>query len=61
MRSAIVVFGAISAIEVAPVRNVQAALQRFAVFETLSRFQDVVAGKFAADFVEQLHSVSDNK
>jgi hypothetical protein len=32
-------------------------LQRLAVFETLSRFQDVVAGEFAADFVEQLHAV----
>ena len=53
----VVVFGAISAIEVALVRHIKAALQRFAVFETLRRFQDVVAGKFTADFVEQLHAV----
>ena len=57
MRSAIIVFGAISTIEVAPVRHVQAALQRFAVFETLSRFQNVIAGEFAADFIEKLHAM----
>ena len=55
MRPAVVVFRAISAIEVASVRHIKAALQRSAVFETLSRFQDVVAGEFAADFVEKLH------
>ena len=57
MRPAIVVFGAISAIEVALVRHIKAALQRFAVTKTLSRFQDVLAVKFTADFVEQLHAV----
>jgi hypothetical protein len=58
MRPAIVVLGAISAIEIAPVRYIKAALQRFAVTETLSRFQDVVAGKFAADFVQELHATN---
>jgi hypothetical protein len=57
MRPAIVVLGAISAIEIALVRYIKAALQRFAVTETLSRFQNVVAGKFATDFVEELHAV----
>ena len=57
MRPAIVVFGAISAIEVALVRHVKAALQRSAVTETLSRFQDVVAGKFATDSIEKLHAM----
>jgi hypothetical protein len=57
MRTAVIVFGAIGAIEVTPVRYVKAALQRFAVFETLSRFQDVVAGKFATDSIEKLHAM----
>ena len=57
MRPAIVVFGAISAIEVALVRYIKTALQRFAITETLRRFQDVVAGKFATDFTEKLHAM----
>ena len=57
MRPAIIVFSAISAIEVALVRHIETALQRFAITETLSRFQDVVAGKFAADFTEELHAM----
>jgi hypothetical protein len=57
MRPAIVVFGTITAIEVAPVRYVKATLQRFAVSETLSRFQNVIAGKFATDFIEKLHAM----
>src|SRR5215813_15400537 len=57
MRPAVIVFGAISAVQIALVRHVQTALQRLSVFETLSRFQDVVAGEFAADFVQQLHAV----
>jgi hypothetical protein len=57
MRPAIVVFSAISAIEIALVRYIKAALQRLAITETLSRFQDVVAGKFAADFTEELHAM----
>src|SRR6202040_1353729 len=54
---AVVIFGAIGTIEIAPIRDVQAALQGFAVEETLTRFQDVIAGKFATDFVEELHAV----
>jgi hypothetical protein len=57
MRPAIVVFRAIGAIEVALVRHVQAALQRPPVEKTLTRFQDVVAGKLTADFTEELHAM----
>ena len=57
MRPAIVIFSTVSAIEVALVCHVKAALQRLAVMETLSRFQDVVAGEFATDFIEKLHSL----
>ena len=57
MQPAIVVFSAISAIEVAPVRYIKTALQRFAIEKTLTRFQNVIAGKFATDFVEELHAV----
>jgi hypothetical protein len=32
-------------------------LQRSAVEQPLTRFQNVVAGKFAADFTEKLHSM----
>src|SRR5438045_9312224 len=56
MRPAIVVFGAISAIEVALVRDIKAALQRFAVEETLPRFQNIVAGKFTAYFMANPHA-----
>jgi hypothetical protein len=59
MRPAIVVFGAIGAIEVATIRHVKAALQRFAIEKTLTGFHNVVAGKFAADFVENLHAVDE--
>ncbi len=58
MRPAIVVFGAISAIEVAPVRNIKATLQRSPVEEPLARFQNVIAGKFATDFVKELHAIN---
>ena len=57
MRSAVVVLSAIGAIEVATVRHVKTALQRSAIEETLAGFQNVIAGKFAADFVEELHAV----
>jgi hypothetical protein len=57
MRPAIVVFGAIGAIEVALVRHVKAALQRFAIEKTLTRFQNVIAGEFATDFIEKLHAI----
>ena len=58
MRPAIVVFGAVGTIEIATVRDVKAALQGFAVEETLTRFQNVIAGKFPADFVQELHATN---
>ena len=58
MRSAVVVFGAISTIEITTIRHVKTALQRFPVDEALAGFQNVIAGKFAADFVQELHAVT---
>ena len=52
MRPAIVVFGAIGTIEIATVRDVKTALQRFPVEETLTRLQNVIAGEFTADFAK---------
>src|SRR5580704_13235182 len=57
MRPAVVVLSAISTIEIAAIRDVKTALQRFAVEQTLTRFQNVVAGKFAANFIEELHAM----
>ena len=57
MRPAVVVLGAIGTIEIATVRDVKTALQRFAVEQTLARFQNIIAGKFAADFVQKLHAM----
>jgi len=57
MRPAVVVLGAIGTIEITAIRHVKTALQRFAVEETLTGFQNFIAGKFAADFVEKLHAV----
>ncbi len=57
MRPAVVVLGAIGTIEITTIRYVKTALQRFAVEEALARFQNVIAGKFAADFVEKLHAM----
>jgi hypothetical protein len=34
-------------------------LQRFPVDESLARFQNVIAGEFAADLVEKLHAVDE--
>ena len=56
MRPAVVVLGAIGTIEIATVRDIKTALQRSAVEKTLTRFQNVIAGKFAADFVQELHA-----
>jgi hypothetical protein len=56
VRPAIVVFGAIGAIEIATICDVQAALQGFSVEETPTRFQNVIAGKFTADSIEELHA-----
>src|SRR6266480_1361957 len=52
VRPAVVVFGAIGTVEIATVRDVKTALQRFPIEETLTRFQNVIAGKFAADFIQ---------
>ena len=57
MRPAVVVLGAIGTIEITTIRHVKTALQRFAVDETLAGFQNVIAGKFTADFVEKLHAM----
>ena len=57
MRPAIVVFGAIGTIEIATVRDVKTALERFAVEETLARLQNVVAGEFTADSAKKLHAM----
>jgi hypothetical protein len=57
VRPAVVVLGAISTIEIATISHVQTALQRFPVEQTLTRFEDVIAGKFAADFTEKLHAM----
>jgi hypothetical protein len=52
MRLRVIVFCAVRAIEVALVREVETALKWFSVENTLPGFQQVVAGKFAANFVE---------
>src|SRR5207248_10915797 len=57
MRPAVVVLGAIGTIEIATIRDVKTALEGFSVEETLTRFQNVIAGKFAANVVEELHAV----
>jgi hypothetical protein len=56
MRPTVVVLGAISTIEIAAVRYVKAALQRFAIEETLTGFHNVIAGKFAAKMSKKLHA-----
>src|SRR5882724_6591347 len=58
MRPAVVVLGAIGTIEITAIGHVKTALQRFAVDEALARFQNVIARKFAADFVEKLHAMT---
>ena len=58
MRPAVVVLGAIGTIEITTIRHVKTALQRFTIKKTLTRFQNVVAGKFAADFVQELHETN---
>ena len=57
MRPAVVILSAIGTIEIATVRDVKAALQRFAVEQTLTRFQNVIAGEFTADFAKKLHAM----
>jgi hypothetical protein len=52
VRTAIVVFGAISTIEITAVCHVKAALRRSLVRKPLAGLQNVVAGEFATDFVE---------
>ena len=57
MWPAIVVFGAIGTIEITAVRNVKAALQRFPIEETLTRFENIITGEFTADFAKKLHAM----
>ena len=56
MRLRVIVFRAVGAIEVALIGQVEAALKRLAVENALAGFEQVVAGKFAADFIEQVHA-----
>src|SRR5450631_2239902 len=55
MRLRVIVFRAVGAIEVALIGEVEAALQRLAVENTLSGFEQVIPGKFPANLVEQVH------
>jgi len=57
MGPAVIVFSAIGTIEIATVRDVKTALERFAVEETLARLQNVVAGEFTADSAKKLHAM----
>jgi hypothetical protein len=57
MRPAVVVLGAIRTIQIAAVRDIKTALQRLAIEKTLTGFHNVIAGKFAPDFVEELHAM----
>src|SRR6059058_3491435 len=59
VRFRVIVLGAIGAIEVALVGEIEAALQRLPVEQAFAGFEQVVAGKFAADFIEQVHEVAD--
>ena len=56
MRPAVVVLRAIGTIEIAMIRDIKTALQRFAIEQTLARFQNIVAGKFTADVFQNLHA-----
>jgi len=58
MRPAVVVLSAIGTTEITTIRDIKAALQGFAIEKTLTRFQNVIAGKFAADFVQELHATN---
>src|ERR1051326_6156251 len=51
----VIVFDAIGAIEIALGGKIETALQRLAIEEPLARFEQVVAGKFAADSIKQVH------
>jgi hypothetical protein len=57
MRLRVIVFGAVGAIEIALVRQVKAALERLAVEKTLAGFEQIIAGKFPADLIEQIHVI----
>ena len=51
MRLDVVVFRAIGAVEIAAIGQIEAALERLAVEDALAGFEQVIAGKFAADFI----------
>ena len=57
MRLRVVVFRAVRAIEIALIGQVKAALERLAVENALTGFEQVIAGEFAADFIEQVHGI----
>src|SRR5213075_708157 len=57
MRPAVVVLGAIGTIEITTIRDVKTALQRLTVDQALTRFQNIITGKFTADFAKKLHAM----
>ena len=56
MRPAVVVLGAIGTIEIATIRDIKTALQRFAIEQTHARFPNIIAGKFTAGVFQSLHA-----
>ncbi len=57
MRLRVIVFRAVGAIEIALIGQVEAALERLAIEDALAGFEQVIAGEFAADFIEQVHGI----
>jgi hypothetical protein len=56
MRPAVVVLSAIGAIEITTIGDIKTTLEGFAIEETLTRFQNVIAGEFPASVFESLHA-----
>ena len=56
MRLRVIVFRAVGAIEVALIGQIETALERLAIENALSGFEQVIPGKFAADLIEQVHA-----
>jgi hypothetical protein len=57
MRAAVIVFGAIGAVQIAAVGYIETALQRLPIEQALARLRDIIARKFASNFVEKVHLV----
>ena len=57
MRLRVIVFRAVGTIEIAFVGEVKTTLKRLAVEKPFPGFEKIVAGKFAADFIEQVHVI----